>query len=150
MLCQLPALLKDGSCCVCYCQARVIAKLHATVDPHVACGPGAAPCLPCRAEGGCTHDYKPEDLAQAVCLSCGQLGHLCCAPAGDLPPYQPSCYNCGQAGHTGEACWMVRLTVLPYFPQPDCPAGWWTLPCLSSRNTRHTKLCFSYVECSCQ
>ncbi|KDD77056.1 hypothetical protein H632_c30p1 [Helicosporidium sp. ATCC 50920] len=34
-------------------------------------------------DGACSYD--PDELAHVRCISCGRLGHLCCAPASTLP-----------------------------------------------------------------
>ena len=55
----------------------------------------------------CTQPYQASDLKRAVCLACGQAGHLCCAPTtAPLPPV--SCFACGEAGHAGDECRRAR------------------------------------------
>ncbi len=54
----------------------------------------------CRAEGGCSIEYAPEDLADTMCLSCMKLGHLNCKPV-TAEKAHPSCANCGGDGHVG-------------------------------------------------
>lgn len=49
-------------------------------------------------DGACSYD--PDELAHVRCISCGRLGHLCCAPASTLP-CQPACAGCGSSAWEG-------------------------------------------------